>query len=60
MRLDSIERQLPADRVRNISSDDIVAGDTDTLKDVIEWAGLTYNESAVKEFIEPAYFTQSG
>ena len=60
MRLDSIERQLPADRVRTLSSDDIVAGNMDTLKDVMEWAGLTYDDSAVKEFIEPAYFTQSG
>jgi len=59
MRLDSITRQIPGDRLREISSDDLVSGKLDDLQEIIEWAGLDYNQDKIDDFIEPKYFSSS-
>ena len=55
-RLDSLVRNLPPDRVREVDSKKIVEGDLEQLRDVIAWTGLQFDEAAVSGFIEPSHY----
>lgn len=59
MRLDSMRRKLKPEQYREINSEDVADEDFSKLRDVVEWAGLSFNEGAVSDFVEPSYFHKS-
>lgn len=56
LRLDAVKRGIPSDRLRELNSEDVASEDFSKLRDIVEWAGLEFNEEAVSDFVEPSYF----